>query len=335
MSPSRSCSRVALVGLLSGPFAGVALAVDWNSLPYTPHSTYQAIQSNGSSAYTGGFPIKIRGVVLNNTEDWLDPTPNYTSTYQPFNMGGQAEIVVQAIDPGDFGGTFCWMGQNYGNLPFKADPSLNYTNAEWTAELGRLGFFGGDNVTSPIRAGDLVEVRARIGLHYAGKMNINEAHSKQPGNDFEVVLLQAGYGLPTPTMLSLADLKDTSNNFLFDPTRVTGPERHQATRVRLTNVKLTGDTIANWGRNRDVTVEDALGRTLAVRLANHPDFATTLPPTDWLDIVGIFDQADSTVPHDSGYRLLVMNPSDVIIPEPASLGLLLGVGVLTVRRRRD
>jgi hypothetical protein len=321
--------------VLSGSFAGVSSAVDWNSLPYTPHSTYQAIQANGSSAYTGGFPIKIRGVVLNNTEDWLDPTPNYTSTYQPFNMGGQAEIVVQTIDPGDFGGTFCWMGQNYGNLPFKADPVWNYTNPQWTAELGRLNYFGGDNVTSPIRAGDLVEVRGRIGLFFGGKMNINEAHDNRPQNDFEVVLLQANYGLPTPTMLSLADLKDTSNNFLFDPTRATGPERHQATRVRLGNVKFTAATLANWGRNRDVTVEDALGRTLAVRLANHPDFATTLPPTDWLDIVGIFDQADPTVPHDSGYRLLVMNPSDVIIPEPASLGLLLSVGVLVARRRRD
>lgn len=329
----RDAIRFAVLGWFAGPLAGTTLAVDWSNLPYTPHSVYQAIQANGQSAYAGGFPIKLRGVVLNNTEDWLDPTPNYTSNYQPFNLGGQAEIVVQATDAGDFGGTFCWMGQNYGNLPFKADPAWNYTNAEWTAELGRLNFFGGDNVTSPIRAGDLVEVRARVGLFYGGKMNVNEAHDNRPQNDFEVVLLQPGYGLPTPTVLSLSDLKDASNQFLFDATRATGPERHQATLVRLSNVKFTADTIANWGRNRDLTVEDALGRTLGVRLANHPDFATTLPPTDWVDLVGIFDQADSTVPHDSGYRLLVMNPADVIVPEPTSIGLLLGLGVLVARRR--
>lgn len=327
---------VGIVGfVLIGGTGSNALAVDWDSLPYTPHSTYQAIQANGSSAYAGGFPMRMRGVVLNNTEDWLDPTPGYTGTYQPFNLGGQAEIFVQAIDPGDFGGTFCWMGQNYGNLPFKADPIFNYTNAEWTSELGRLNFFGGDNVSSPIRAGDLVEIRARVGLFYSGKMNVNEAHSKQPGNDFEVVLLQAGHGLPAPASIALSDVKDASNHFLFDPTRNSGAEHYQATLVRLTNVKITADTIANWGTNADLLVEDAVGRTLPIHLGFNPSFASSLPPTDWLDVIGIFDQADSSAPHDSGYRLLVMNAADVIVvPEPAGLSVLLCVGTLTARRRR-
>lgn len=331
----RAWVNAVAVGFFVGPLAGVSTAQDWNNLPYTPHSTYQSIQANGLSAYAGGFPMKVRGVVLNNTEDWLDPTPGYTGSYQPFNLGGQAEIVVQAIDPGDFGGTFCWMGQNYGNLPFKQDPIFNYTNAEWTAELGRLNFFGGDHVASPIRAGDLVEVRARVGLFYGGKMNINEAHSNQPGNDFEVVLLQAGYGLPQPASVALSELKDLDGNFLFDPTRGSGPEHYQATRVRLSNVKLTADTIANWGRNRDLAVEDASGRTLPIHLGYHPSFAATPPPTDWIDVIGIFDQADSQAPHDGGYRLLVMNAADVIVvPEPTALSVLLVVGVLAARHRR-
>ncbi len=154
--------RLGVIALMS-MCCGQVAAVEWESLPYTWHSTYQAVNDNGASAYAGGFPLRMRGVVLANTEDWLDPTPGYTSGYQAYVMGGEAELIIQSVEAGgDFGGTFCWMGQNYGNLPFKGDPVFSYTDAQWVAELGRLHILGGDGVNDPIRAGDLIEVRARI-----------------------------------------------------------------------------------------------------------------------------------------------------------------------------
>lgn len=333
--PMRGQSVSVLVACLAAGSPGAAMAVDWESIPYTPHSVYQAVNPNGTSAYAGGFPLRVRGVVLANTEDWLNPTPAYTPTYVPFAMGGQAELIVQSVDPGDFGGTFCWMGQNYGNLPFKGDSSFSYTNAEWIAELGRLGLYGGDGVTQPIRKGDLIEVRARTGLFYGGKMNINEAHDINPAKNFEVVLIQAGYGMPDPVPLSLGDLKDPANQFLFDPTRATGPEHYQATLVRLSNVRLTADSIGNWGINRDLMLEDETGRTLGICLGFNPSFGSSAPPVGFFDVVGILDQADGSTPHDSGYRLLAMNAGDfTAVPEPSSALLLVSVGSLMLVRRR-
>lgn len=324
----------ALAGLAVVVLATAAWAQDWDNVPLIKHSTCQAVNASGASAYTGGFPIRLRGVVIANTEDWLDPTPAYTATYQPWNMGGQAELIVQAVAADDFGGTFCWIGQNYGNVPWHADPSWNYTDARWTAELGRLNFYGGDGVVRPIRRGDLVEVRARTGLFFRGKMNVNEAHDPDPARDFEVVLLQENYGTPAPVWLSLSDLKDAGDAFLFDATRATGPEHYQATLVTISNVRLTADSIARWGRNVDAMLEDGAGRTLPVRLCNNPAFASSPPPTDWFHVTGVFDQADGSAPHDSGYRLLAMSPADFVpVPEPATLVLAGAVFALAMRRR--
>lgn len=331
----RGQSVRALAGVFVVVLAAAARAQDWDAVPLIKHSTYQAVNPNGTSAYAGGFPMRLRGVVIANTEDWLDPTPAYTPTYQPWNMGGQAELIVQAAAPDDFGGTFCWMGQNYGNVPWHADPSWNYTNAQWTAELGRLNLYGGDGVVRPIRKGDLVEIRARTGLFYSGKMNVNEAHDPDPARDFEVVLLQENYGLPRPAWLSLSDLKDASDAFLFDATRSAGPEHYQATLVTISNVRLTAGSIASWGRNSSVMLEDATGRTLPLRLCNNPAFASSLPPTDWFHVTGVLDQADGSVPHDSGYRLLAMSPDDFVpVPEPAAVALAGAVFALAMRRRR-
>jgi hypothetical protein len=301
---------VALAAVLTTSIASAE--VDWSLLPYTPISTYEAVNADGSSAYSGGFPVKLIGVVLNNTEDWLDPTPAYTDTYQPWNLGGQAEVIIQAVDynginPGDFGGVFNWMGQNYGNVPWHGDPSWNYTNAQWTAELGRLGLYGGDGVTEPVRAGDLVEIRARMGLNYSGKMNVNEAHDPSPANDFEIVVLQRNYGLPTPTALPLNLIKDAGDAAIFDPTRATGGEHYQATLVDLKNVKVISGT---WGVDQTVTVQDASGRTLDMYLGLNSGFASTQAPPGYFNAEGIIQQSSSS--GKDGYSLLALDPSGVI-----------------------
>jgi len=85
MSACRSLAAAAAVLTAS---AALADDVDWPSLPCTPISAYQAVNADGSSAYTGGFPVKMIGVALNNIEDWLDPTPNNFFAPFSFRIGG-------------------------------------------------------------------------------------------------------------------------------------------------------------------------------------------------------------------------------------------------------
>jgi MYXO-CTERM domain-containing protein len=229
-------------------------------------------------------------------------------------------LGVEYYDADDFGGTACWMGQNYGNHIMHQDPLFSYTDAEWTAELGRLNLLGGDGVTDPIRAGDLVEIRVRGGLHYSGKMNVNETHNNDPAKDFEIVRLAAVFGLPEAAPLTLADLKTAADGFLFDPSRQTGGERYQSTRVDLREVWLTG--AAAWTADSDITVTDGT-RMFNVHLGLNPSFDGTalFAPGERFNVVGILDQAASNGVYSiDGYQLLAMNAADFAAASPFQPG---------------
>ena len=319
-------------------------AQDWNNVSFVDHSVYQAVDADGSSAYSGGFPIRLIGMVLNNTEDWRDPTPAYDPGVHLWQLGGEAEFFVQAInldgtpwdsDPGtafaDFGGTACWMGQNYGNHIMRQDPSFSYTDAEWTAELGRLNLHGGDGVTDLLRAGDLVEIRARAGMSYKGKMNVNEQHTNDPAMDFEIVVLQDGYGLPTPTAVYLSDLKTAGDAFIFDPTRQTGGERYQGEMVELMDVQAASPQ--TWTTEGLVAVTDGV-RTFTVRLGFNGSFDGTelFGVGERFNVIGIMNQSDAG--EQGGYQLLAMSPADfALVPEPTA-AVMMGLGALAALRTR-
>jgi hypothetical protein len=334
-----------------------AFAQDWPNEPIIKHSTYQAVNGDGTSAYAGGFPIRLRGVLLNNPEDWLDATFQPTPGSGNFNLGAEWEVFVQAVDldgtaydpePGsafdDFGGTAAYMAQNYAGLPWV--PGLTYSQTQWTTELDRLNYAGGTPGSDPaIRAGDLVEIRARGGLNFQGKRNVNEEHDTAAGLDFEIVLLEQGFGRPAVQPLTLDTFKDSSDQYLFDPTRQTGGERYQATWVELQNVMIVDST--GWGSDADLMVTDATGRTLPIHLGMSDSFDTMPAPEGWFNVAGIVNQRDderdthgfAINPNRDGYYLVALEAEDfVIIPEPASLMLMLlaGGGVLfAVRRNRN
>lgn len=327
----RQCRCLPLIASfgLAMALAGSARGQAWPAIP-TPHSVFQAVKSDGSAAYAGGFPLVMRGVLLNDPASLLDATPNYLP-YSPanaWNLGGQWQIYFQSVAPGDFGGTAAWMGQNYGNLGFIADSSGSYTNTVWTSEIDRLGH---DPATGrAFRAGDLIEVRARTGLSYNGEFNINEAHDIAGANDFEVILLQSDYGLPVPADLSLANVKDATNRDIFDPTRASGGERYQGTLVRIGNVHLA--SASGWAPLGEVTLTDGDGRTLPMLLGSNPEFGVMQPPAGEFSVIGIFDQdgADG----QSGYRLWLADPAGISVPEPSSLMVMaLALPALLVRRR--
>ena len=157
--------RVFLMLLMCEPL----YAIDWNTVPVIQHSDYQSItelpagSGNWTTAFGGPLPFRLIGVVLNDNEDYLDPTAHYDNV-TPWYLGGQAQIYVQAVnldgtqwdpDPNtsynDFGGTACWMGQNYGNLGFIGDPQDCYTNEAWYNELNRLQLWHPDTPGLPAR----------------------------------------------------------------------------------------------------------------------------------------------------------------------------------------
>jgi hypothetical protein len=291
------------------------LAVDWDSLPCTRFGDLQAVNPNGSPAYSGGFPLRVQGVLLSDPGSIFDNSPNFIPVNWPataFQFGGAQQPFVQSIDPNDVGGAAMFLAQSLGNHPANQDDFFSYTDQEWLAELARVNF--DPNTGHEFQAGDLVEVRARIGLHFSGKFNINEAHDNSPDNDFDVILLQASYGLPEAQTILLSDVKDVDDLDIFDPTRTTGGERDQSQRVLLRQVTIVDPE--NWTSEEEIHVTDGL-RTLPVLLGTNPDFDTLPAPAGDLDIIGIFDQEASVQPFGGldGYRLIAISPADFMPAE--------------------
>lgn len=255
-------------------------------------------------------------------------------------MGGQWQVYVQAVslpsDPaehpelvGDYGGSAVWMGQNYGNHYWHfPDWSYNYTNEEWVNELDRLNYpidqRTGQLVTEPLRLGDLIEVRARGGLSHNGKFNCNEEHTNELVRDFQIFILDRDLPL-TPENITLADVKEADNSFIFDSSRLSGAEHYQACYVTLENVTIL-ETGRDWESYGQVTVKDG-DRTFDVKLGYNPAFDLASLPTDGisLDITGIFDQEGDPM---EDYRMWALSPADFAPASPLTPGDANGDGVV-------
>jgi hypothetical protein len=285
------------------------------------HAALQAVKADGTSAWTGSLPFTIRGILLNNPEEFLDSTPRFVPWDDGAGagqMGGEWQVFIQAAEPEDRGGTACWMGQNYGNLGWIKDSAKNYTDAEWTAEVNRLNRDPQNN--HRFRKGDLVEITANRSLFYGGKRNINEAHDKNVAADFSIVLVRADVGLPAPEVITLADLvrpddgnPDTKED-IFDPARATGGERYQGVRVRINSLTLTD--VSGWGKmvwaERKCRVTDGTGRSFTVRtaLGNWGP-----PPTGVFHATGILNQESGSGSDGTfGYELFVQEIEDTAPP---------------------
>jgi hypothetical protein len=272
----------------------------WPDMPYTSHAAYQAVDGSGAGTFPTIAPVKMRGVILNAPCDMLDASPGA----DPF-MGGQWQVALQAVDTDDYGGTTLWMGQNVGKI-MGNHPAGSYTDAAWLQELDRLNH---DPATGRLfRPGDLVEVRARApGLFHNGKANINEQHSNDPAANFDVILLQPNAGLPEPQVLTLADLKDSSDRFIFDPARAFGDEHYQGAAIRINDVSFVDPS--DWRPSGQLLIQDATGRTFPVLLGLGEGFTRYPPPAAPFDIVGILDQEDAVEADGfkDGYRLWAMN----------------------------
>jgi hypothetical protein len=150
---------------------------------------------------------------------------------------------------------------------------------------------------------------------------------KSSAYDFSITILQRGT-TPTAASLQLSDLKDASNNFIFDATRQTGCEHYQGSLVHLDNLLLTNP--ANWAlggtvvvKQGDLTFSMLLGLDSALAAINPSDLQSNP-----FSVTAILDQEDTSAPFTGGYRLWLTNAGDLtVVPEPDTLALL-ATGVL-------
>jgi hypothetical protein len=189
--------------------------------------------------------------------------------------------------------------------------------------VNRLNYpvdLGGHQVTTPLQYGDVVLVQANApGLFYAGKLNVNEQHSTDPAKDFSITILQRGT-TPTAAQIALSDLKNASDDFLFDATRATGCERYQGGLVHLDGLTLVDP--ADWGLGKTVTVRQGV-LTFPMQLGLDPALAlvdaAALNATPF-SATAILDQEDGSSPYTGGYSLWLTSASGLmVVPEPGSL----------------
>jgi len=255
------------------------------------HWELQAVDEYGIGTYDDTDKVIVAGIVLNNPEEILHPTP--ATGY----MGGQWQIYIHG-EGGDHGGTAVYLGQYYAKV---GGQSGSYTDEELLAELCRINHDPCTGYT--FAAGDRVRVTGWYKF-YKGKINVNEQHETLPAFDFEVELLEPAVGLPQPELISLDMVKDGNDQYIFDQTRLTGCEYYQARLVRINDVNIVDPN--NWAPDGTVTVMDNAGRTFPVKLGIGDGFTRYDCPTGQIDVIAIFDQESySYTVCTDGYRLWV------------------------------
>lgn len=309
-----SLCRSKSLRLVASILAVAVLGVTWGEAARadfapTLHKQLQAVNPAGAGTFQGD-DISVVGVVINNPWDMLNAS---TSATRP-----QWQVFIQSISPLDFGGTALYMGKVHPNgTPI-------YDTLGWYQEMDRVNHPNG--TPAPLQRGDVIRVNAGApGLFYNGKFNVNEKHSNLVGNDFTIEILERGVAL-TAASISLADVKDASNNFIFDQTRLTGAEHYQGSLVHLDNLMLDDDP-SKW--ILDGTVKVRQGElTMDLKLGLHPELLTLAPTADTkFSVTAIFDQESAD--YTSGYRLWLTNASDFsVVPEPSTVVLMLLGGAL-------
>jgi len=256
------------------------------------HSEFQAVDASGEHMYNATDKVVLEGILLHNPADMLDPTPDDTIT-ETFNISGQWQIFFQG-EGDDHSGTAVWLGQLYNNMPW-ISPDGGYSNEEFIAELSRLN-------AAQFSPGDRIRVTGYY-LSYNGKLNINEQHNKNPDHDFTIELVERGVGLPRPEVVTLDELKDADDGFIFDPNRQTGCEYYQARLIKIEDVYFADAN--DWGPHGELVITDGT-KTFGVKLGRgNGIYAGSNNLTEPFDIIGIMDQESPDL--TSGYRLYVMN----------------------------
>jgi len=272
--------------------AGSVAFADDPTIAEVTHTELQAVNEDGYGTYTATDKVIISGIVLNVPEEMLNPTPG--AGY----MGGSWQAYIQGED-GDHAGTAVWLGQYYS----KVSSSDDYTDEELLSEMCRINT---DSDTGYIfNVGDRVRVTSWYKF-YKGKVNVNEKHEKDPFFDFEIELVKPAVGLPQPEVITLDQIKDINNDYIFDSSRLTGCEYYQGRLVRLEDVNVVDPE--NWGPGNAIIVAASNGLTFPVLLGIGDGFTRYDCPVGQIDVIGIMDQESSGyMICKDGYRIWITN----------------------------
>ncbi len=274
-------------------FFAAAVRGDEPTVAEVTHWQLQAVDEDGVGIYNpydNTDKVIITGIVLNNPEEMLDPTPSTVG------IGGQWQIYIQG-EGDDHAGTAVFLAQNYS----VAGGSGNYTDEQLLSELYLVNH--DPNTGYTFAAGDRVKVTGWYKF-YKGKMNVNEKHQIEPMYDLDIELVTPAVGLPQSETITLDMVKDGNDQYIFDQTRLTGCEYYQARLVRVNDVNIVDS--CNWVPDGTVTVKDANGLTFPVKLGIGDGFTRFDCPTGQIDVIAIFDQESSGyMVCKDGYRLWV------------------------------
>jgi hypothetical protein len=269
--------------------AGVASADP--TVGQVTHRQFQAVLPSGEQAYDKTQKVILEGILLHNPADMLDPTPDDSITAK-YNLVAQWQFFFQG-EGDDHAGTAVFMGQCYNNLPWVE--TGGYSNEEWIAEMTRLN-------AAQFAPGDRIRVTGYF-LSYKGKCNINEQHNKNADHDFTIELLERGIGLPKPEVVSLSELKDEQDQFVFDPERLVGPEYYQGRLIKIVDVNIVD--ASKWGPGGELLITDGI-RTFPVKLGRgNGIYPGSFNLTQPCDVIGIMNQESATQKGD--YQLYVVN----------------------------
>jgi len=109
--------------------------------------------------------------------------------------------------------------------------------------------------------------------------------------------------LPRPEVVTLDELKDDSDGFIFDPDRQEGCEHYQGCLVKIEQVYFVD--AKDWGPHAELIVTDGK-KTFPVKLGRgNGIYAGSNNLTEPFDIIGIMDQESTNL--TGGYRLYVTN----------------------------
>jgi hypothetical protein len=293
----KKMKSIYILTIVSCLLINVSIQAEEPTVVEIKHSQFQAVSATGEQTYTSAIANKVmlEGILLHNPADMLNPTPDDSIT-QTYNLGAQWQFFFQG-EGDDHAGTAVFLAQLYNNLPWVM--TGGYSNQEFIAELSHLN-------AAKFAPGDKIRVTGYF-LSYNGKNNVNEQHNNNPAHDFTIELVKKGVGLPRPELVTLDDLKDESDNFIFDQSRLFGCEYYQGRLIKIKDVNFADPTAANenWGPNGSFTITDGV-KTFPVKLGRgNGIYAGSNNMTEPFDVIGILDQESSA--KTAGYRLWVTN----------------------------
>lgn len=173
------------------------------------------------------------------------------------------------------------------NLVYFQDESLDAARVL----SGGIALYQNGLVHPELGLGDEIDVTGRI-TQFNGLTELQGV---------SIDVLREGAAVPDPLVLTVADLRDTARH-----------EQWEGMLVRVNGLRITGGTWPAAGSTANLTVQDASGQTITMRVDSDTDIDGSAQPTEPFDLVGIVGQYTFAAPRLGWYQLMPRSRVDVI-----------------------